>query len=256
MVKRLTVSSIPGIKSKINLTAVFTLSYLAVQATYAILEGITLLKAIVYLIGLGLNALLVYNLYVALKPDHTFDGLDVINKLLKVLFIFGCVVAGFFGLLVLLCIILLLIGGARSGEMWTCIVLMAIPTAQVFISLQYYRHISKLAGQLKNDGYDASEAPETWAIISAASFLVYLLVMLILTYAAPTVIEADQAGGVQGFIARLADTITKRSDNMLIAVLKNAEIVLHGAARFAVYLLLKTIRHNLTVSKKSTARKR
>ncbi len=248
--KKVHVSTIPGLKSRIDLITIFTLACLTLQAVYTVLGGITVFKAIVYLVSAGANVLLIYNLYATLKRERTFEALDAISKTLKVIFICACVFLGFMGLLVLLCIIILLIGGAQAGEMWICTVLMAIPTAQMFIRVKYYNHTSKVAKQLENDEYDGSETPETWAIICAASYIVYLFVMLILTFATPAVTELDQSNNLQRLMAQLADTITKRNNNMLINILTHVTGVLQCASCYAVYLLLKTVRLNMPVQKK------
>ena len=191
--KKAHVSTIPELKSRIDLITIFTLAGLALQGVNTALGRITSGNVIMYLVVVGVNALLIYNLYAALKRERTYAALGVISTTLKVIFICACVFLGFMGMLVLLCIIILLIGGAQAGEMWICTVLMAIPTAQMFIRVKYYNHTSKVAKQLKNDGYDGSETPETWAIICAASYIVYIFVMLILTFATPAVTKVDQS---------------------------------------------------------------
>ncbi|MCR4622080.1 MAG: hypothetical protein K5663_08370 [Clostridiales bacterium] len=248
--KKVHVSTIPGLKSKINLIAIFTLACLTLQAVSTVLSGITVFKAIVYLVSAGVNVLLIYNLYAVLMRERTFEALDALSKTLKVVFICACVLLGIMGLLVLLCIIILLIVGAQAGEMWLCTVLMVIPTAQMFIRVKYYKHTSKVAKKLENDEYDGSETPETWAIICAASYIVYLFVMLILTFATPAVIEVDQTNNLQRRMAQLADTITKRNNNILVSILTHVTSVLQCASCFGVSLLLRIVRLNMPVARK------
>ncbi len=239
------ISAIPGIRQRANLITGITVVCLALQAVSAVLDGVTTISAILYLLTLGLNALLLYGLYAALKPT-AYSGLGILSTSSKALFIGSCVLLGVMGLVILLALILE--ATAEAGTKWTFLLLALIPAAQVFIRAKYYSQTSKVAKQLKTNTYRPSETPETWAILCAAGFLIYLAVLLILTFVAPALPNAAEEGSIQHTVAQMTGTLANAEGILFNNILPWIIIALQSAAYFAVYLLLRTLRANASVS--------
>ncbi len=174
--KKAHVSTIPGLKSRIDLITVFTLACLTLQAVNIFRGEIRLLTVVFYLVSLGINLLLVCNLYGVLKRERTYNALGVISTTLKVVFIGVCVFMGLFLLLGLFCVIIFIIGRAETVMLLISIAFLPFGTTLIIIHAKFYRYTSKVASQLRYNEYDGSKKPETWALINAVSILVLMII--------------------------------------------------------------------------------
>ena len=251
------ISSIPDIRRRINLVIILTVSCLIIQTVLTVTGEITILSSAFLLLSVGVNLLLLCSLYRVLKAEHATAALGVISTTSKALFIGGCILFGLFGLLVLLCVVLILLGGIKeAGAMLILLAPLAVAMAVLFARIKLYNYISKVAKQLKTNEYDASEAPEKWALISAISSFVLLLFTLILFLCVPTLPKADPEQKTESMMIELADKLANRNNDLILNILQYALSALQCASCYAVYLLFKTLRLNMPVAKKNVARKK
>ena len=249
--KKVHVSTIPGLKSRIDLITIFTLAGLVLQAVNIFRGGIRLLTVVFYLVSLGINLLLVCNLYGVLKRERTYNALGVISTTLKVVFIGVCVFMGIFLLLGLFCVIIFIIGRAETVMLLISIAFLPVGTALIIMHAKFYRHTSKVASQLRNNEYDGSKKPETWALINAVSILVLMIIEFVLAYIAPRLIASLLSNGGETMTTMLMEMIpTEGSRSLLSSLMSVALSLLQCASCYAVYLLLKTVRLNMPVPKK------
>ena len=249
-------SDIPGIRQKALLIAILSLTILAFQTVNLFYGGITLLYTVYFLIALGINILLLYSLFDVLNPAHTARALGVIRVTYRVLFICMCILMGFVGLIYMLGLIIVITHAKEmAGTYLVASSIILILGSASFIYLKYCGYIAKTAKELKADEFSGSKKPETWAIIYAATFLVYILFRLILNFIVPPILEAQQGSGTEVYV-KLASTLTDSSGNMLTNILYYLICLLQCAMHYAVYLLLKTLRENIPASEKNDTGKR
>ncbi len=249
--KKVHVSTIPGLKSRIDLITIFTLAGLVLQAVNIFRGGIRLLTVVLYLVSLGINLLLVCNLYGVLKRERTYKALGVISTTLKVVFIGVCVFMGIFLLLGLFCVIIFIIGRAETVMLLISIAFLPVGTTSIIIIAKFYRYTSKVASQLRNNEYDGSKKPETWALINAVSILVLMIIEFVLAYIAPRLIASLPSNGGETMTTMLMEMIPNEGSRSLLSSLMSVALsLLQCASCYAVYLLLKTVRLNMPVPKK------
>ena len=249
--KKVHVSTIPGLKSRIDLITIFTLAGLVLQAVNIFRGGIRLLTVVFYLVSLGINLLLVYNLYGVLKRERTYKALGVISTTLKVVFIGVCVFMGIFLLLGLFCVIIFIIGRAETVMLLISIAFLPVGTTLIIIHAKFYRYTSKVASQLRYNEYDGSKKPETWALINAVSILVLMIIEFVLAYIAPRLIASLLSNGGETMTTMLMEMIPNEGSRSLLSSLISVALsLLQCASCYAVYLLLKTVRLNMPVPKK------
>ncbi len=255
--KKVHVSTIPGLKKWIDLIAVFTLAGLVLQAAITFGGGIRLITVIMYLLTLGVNLLLVFSLYAVLKRERTYDALGVISTTLKVVFIGICVL---FGLLILIILIFLLVSigfvsssvAAGAGSLLLmALAVLIIGTAMLIIVAKYYRYAAKTARQLRYDEYDGSKKPETWAFVNAVVSLVVLLFRSILVLIVPTLFADALSESSSTLSGYLMESLTNSKRGVLLSdFLSIASSLCQCASFYCVYRLLKTVRLNMLVAKK------
>lgn len=250
--KKVHVSTIPGLKSRIDLITIFTLAGLVLQGVNTAPGWITSGNVIMYLVVVGVNVLLIYNLYAALKRERTYAALGVISTTLKILFIGMCVLTGLFSLIVLLTLISFNVAdSAAGGVLVTIMVLLIVLAAMLVILAKFYRYTAKTAKQLRNDTYDGSKKPETWALVNAAVSLAMLLLRLILVFIPLMRLgnAIDQSSStLSGYLTEAL--VNSGSINLLSSMPGMALSLCQCASFYCVYLLLKTVRLNMPVTKK------
>ena len=250
--KKVHVSTIPGLKSRIDLITIFTLAGLALQGVNTAPGWITSGNVIMYLVVVGVNVLLIYNLYAALKRERTYAALGVISTTLKILFIGMCVLTGLFSLIVLLTLISFNVADSAAGGVLVKIMVLLIVLAAMLVTLaKFYRYTANTAQQLRNDTYDGSKKPETWAFVNAAVSLAMLLLRLILVFIPLMRLgnAIDQSSStLSGY---LTEALANSGSTNLLSSLPGMALSLCQCASFyCVYLLLKTVRLNMPVPKK------
>ncbi len=255
--KKVHVSTIPGLKKWIDLITIFTLAGFVLQAVNTFMREIRLITVILYLLTLGVNLLLVFSLYAVLKRERTYDALGVISTTLKVVFIGICVL---FGLLILIILIFLLVSigfvsssaaaGAGSLLLMTLAVLI-ISIAMLVIVTNYYRYAAKTARQLRYNEYDGSKKPETWAIVHLVASLVLLLFQRILVLIVPTLFADALSESSSTLSGYLMESLEKSKRGIMLSdLLSIASSLCQCASFYCVYRLLKTVRLNMLVAKK------
>ena len=252
--KKVHVSTIPGLKKWIDLIAVFTLAGLVLQAVNTFSRGIRLISVIGYLLTLGVNLLLVFSLYAVLRRERTYNALGVLSTTLKVIFICICVLAGLIILILLWNIIGLITSGVAAGAgglLLMALAVLIIVTAIFVILAKYYRYAAKTARQLRYDEYDGSNKPETWALVNAVVSLAVLLLLLILVLIMPKLVAdtiSESSSTLSGYL--MGSFALGKSGN-LVRVLPDIALSLCQCASFyCVYRLLKTVRLNMPAAKK------
>ena len=247
------ISSIPDIRRRINLVTIIIISCLIIQTVLTVLlREITILSSVFLLLSVGVNLLLICNLYRVLKAERATAALGVISATTKALFIVGCILFGLFGLIVLFCVVLILLAGIKeAGAMLILLAPLAIAMAVLFAQIKLYNYISKVAMQLKTNEYDASEAPEKWALISMISSFVLLLFTLILFLCVPTLPKADPERKTESMMIELADKLATRNNDLILNILQYALSALQCASCYAVHMLFKTLRLNTPVKKRT-----
>ncbi len=252
--KKVHVSTIPGLKKWIDLIAVFTLAGLVLQAAITFGGGIRLITVIMYLLTLGVNLLLVFSLYAVLRRERTYDALGVISTTLKVIFICICVLAGLIILILLWTIIGLITSGAAAGAgslLLMALAVLIIGTAMLIIVAKYYRYAAKTARQLRYDEYDGSKKPETWAFVNAVVSLVVLLFRSILVLIVPTLFADALSESSSTLSGYLMESLTNSKRGVLLSdFLSIASSLCQCASFYCVYRLLKTVRLNMPAAKK------
>ena len=251
------ISSIPDIRRRINLVTIIIISCLIIQTVLTVLREITILSSVFLLLSVGVNLLLICNLYRVFKAERATAALGVISATTKALFIVGCILFGLFGLIVLFCVVLILLAGIKeAGAMLILLAPLAVAMAVLFAQIKLYNYISKVAMQLKTNEYDASEAPEKWALISMISSFVLLLFTLILFLCVPTLPKADPERKTESMMIELADKLANRNNDLILNILQYALSALQCASCYAVYMLFKTLRLNTPVKKKELGKKK
>ena len=124
----------------------------------------------------------------------------------------------------------------------------------IIIHAKFYRYTSKVASQLRYNEYDGSKKPETWALINAVSILVLMIIEFVLAYIAPKLIASLLSNGGETMTTMLMEMIpTEGSRSLLSSLMSVALSLLQCASFYCVYLLLKTVRLNMPVPKKSVS---
>ena len=163
-----------------------------------------------------------------------------------------CVLTGLFSLIVLLTLISFNVAdSAAGGVLVTIMVLLIVLAAMLVILAKFYRYTAKTAKQLKNDTYDGSKKPETWALVNAAVSLAMLLLRLILVFIPLMRLgnAIDQnSSTLSGYLTEAL--VNSGSINLLSSMPGMALSLCQCASFYCVYLLLKTVRLNMPVTKK------
>ena len=187
------------------------------------------------------------------KPVLFGLKLDMKNGGIYYLALAMCVLTGLFSLIVLLTLISFNVAdSAAGGVLVTIMVLLIVLAAMLVILAKFYRYTAKTAKQLKNDTYDGSKKPETWAFVNAAVSLAMLLLRLILVFI-PLMRLGNaidhSSSTLSGYLTEAL--VNSGSTNLLSSSIPGMALSLCQCASFyCVYLLLKTVRLNMPVTKK------
>ena len=131
-----------------------------------------------------------------------------------------------------------------SGRMETQIVLvfMLVPTAVLFSRMMFFLKSANLASQLRRDTWAPSQGPETWALVYAAAYLVYMATVLLARYAVPAAPEISGGSAEQQLVTALSDTVSQRNGGFWDVLQRYVSPLINCALYFAVYRLLYALR--------------